>query len=417
MNQSKLPPIISDCLEAFTTEEEREMFITGAITCCSSVFPSLTGIYGGDELGPNLYAMVIAPPAMGKSAIKYAKSLVNPIHHARNVHIAELKENSDSKKTTSPPRILFVPGNCSSTALNLALQRNPEGSLIVETEADVVSKALRSEHGGHTESFRLAFQHETISHLRVRDNEYVEIITPRLSVLLAGTPGQVPLLLRSTGDGLFSRFGYHVVRGRSVWKDRFTLDVSRDDILKPQAKKLFDLHQAAANKSIRFDLTDEQKVALNKLGAKWLSDSSQYGENAESIAKRMGIQHFRNCMVLTMLKQNPEELEDTLICDNNTFEYVTERTSMLFNNAIEIYQSLSTGIAFEGSINAQLLLDKLPDSYSYPHDVRSLVTEMGLSQRTSRNLHKSLFEQGLVKPDGTKNKWIKIRKDEKTDNF
>ena len=64
---------------------------------------------------------------------------------------------------------------------------------------------------------RKAFHHEPISYSRKTNKEWVEIKKPRLSVALAGTPGQVENLIKSAEDGLFSRFIFYTFKSEIVW--------------------------------------------------------------------------------------------------------------------------------------------------------------------------------------------------------
>ena len=49
---------------------------------------------------------------------------------------------------------------------------------------------LDSDYGNYSDGFRKAFHHETISYVRRKDREYVNLKHPKLSALLTGTPKQ-----------------------------------------------------------------------------------------------------------------------------------------------------------------------------------------------------------------------------------
>src|SRR5690606_37890820 len=64
-----------------------------------------------------------------------------------------------------------------------------------------------------------AFHHEPIAYTRKTDREFAEILSPQLSVVLSGTPSQVPNLIKSAEDGLFSRFLYYTFVSNQGWRD------------------------------------------------------------------------------------------------------------------------------------------------------------------------------------------------------
>ena len=57
------------------------------------------------------------------------------------------------------------------------------------------------------------------SQLRRQNNEFIEIRSPRIAMLLSGTPNQVSPLLRNRENGLMSRFACYVVNSRMDFDD------------------------------------------------------------------------------------------------------------------------------------------------------------------------------------------------------
>ncbi|NCP53420.1 MAG: DUF3987 domain-containing protein, partial [Flavobacteriales bacterium] len=46
-----------------------------------------------------------------------------------------------------------------------------------------------------------------------------EVECPQLAITLSGTPAQVPKLIASAEDGLFSRFIFYAFKADIVWRD------------------------------------------------------------------------------------------------------------------------------------------------------------------------------------------------------
>src|SRR5690606_32372956 len=82
-----------------------------------------------------------------------------------------------------------------------------------------MGNVLKQDWGSYSDLLRKAFHHEQVSYSRKTGKEWIEIKKPRLSVALAGTPGQVEGLIRSAEDGLFSRFLFYTFKSDVVWID------------------------------------------------------------------------------------------------------------------------------------------------------------------------------------------------------
>src|SRR5690554_8206625 len=99
------------------------------------------------------------------------------------------------------------------------LQDNDGRGIICETEADAMSGANKQDWGNYSHIMRAAFHHEKISAARKTNRELLEIKHPQLAVALSGTPAQVPKLIASAEDGLFSRFIFYAFKNEIVWQD------------------------------------------------------------------------------------------------------------------------------------------------------------------------------------------------------
>ena len=143
----------------------------------------------------------------GKGRLALCRYIVEPIHdRLREINETEVMEykqklaeyNAAGKKKASmekpeepPMRMLFIPANSSATAVYQVLGDNGGAGLMFETEGDTLANTFGSDYGNYSDGFRKAFHHETISYIRRKDREYVNIKNSRLSTLLTGTPRQV----------------------------------------------------------------------------------------------------------------------------------------------------------------------------------------------------------------------------------
>ena len=125
---------------------------------------------------------------------------------------------------------------------------------------------IKSEHGNYSDGFRKAFHHETISYLRRKDREFVELENPRLSALLSGTPKQVSALIPNAENGLFSRFIFYFMNIKPVWKDVFANsgDQTLDLYFKDLGEYFLCFHnQLKQQQEMRFCLTASQQQVFN----------------------------------------------------------------------------------------------------------------------------------------------------------
>ena len=83
------------------------------------------------------------------------------------------------------------------------MKEGDEQGIFCETEADTMGNVLKQDWGSYSDLLRKAFHHEPVSYSRKTNKEWIELKMPRLSVALAGTPGQVEGLIKSAEDVLF----------------------------------------------------------------------------------------------------------------------------------------------------------------------------------------------------------------------
>ncbi len=205
---TNLPNLLKDGCKAFPDARERDVFLTGAITILSGCFTSLSGIYDGRLVYPNLFSFIVAPAASGKGSLVYARKLGNVIHNslltqsreAQQLYESQMeqvknlrhrKKQADPSIETQTPekpkfKVLFIPANSSTAAVMSHLDQNDGLGIICETEADTMGNTLKQDWGGYSDLMRKAFHHETASSSRKTDKEYIQVQTPRLTVALSG---------------------------------------------------------------------------------------------------------------------------------------------------------------------------------------------------------------------------------------
>lgn len=223
----RLPPFLYSVMKSAISPSDRDMLLIGAITVLSSTLGKVSGVYDERIVYPNLYLFVSADAGMGKGALTLCRELVAPINAELRAVARQQSANSGSKDKDTPMLALIVPANSSASAFIKTLADNNGTGLMFETEGDTLSQTLKSDYGNYSDTLRKAFHHEPVSLCRRKDREFLELDCPKLSVVLAGTPGQVRNLIQDSENGLFSRFMFLNVKFEKNIRNVFAVTDSK----------------------------------------------------------------------------------------------------------------------------------------------------------------------------------------------
>lgn len=414
----QLPDLLRRGTQMFSSYRERDVFLTGALTILSGVISNFEGVYDQHRVYPNLYSFVVAPAASGKGALSYAKQLALSYHRkllqesrdARKIyeeklqlhrmHLVKKKTNEtiESEPEEPPFKILFIPGNSSSSAIIQHLNDGDGRGIFCETEADTLNNSLKQDWGNFSDLLRRVFHHESIDKSRKMNREYIHIEIPRLSVALSGTPIQVSSLIKSAENGLFSRFMYYTFNDNPQWKDvspsqsgtnltKYFEQLSQDIL------PLVDFYDRFPT---TFDLTEEQWKFLNSYGDRWLRQIVLFtGREASSMVKRLGLILYRIAMTLTAIRkfENADTSPSTL-CDNIDFTSALKLCEVYLEHGILIFKSLPKNEKVVDQF-VKKLFDILPASFQRIEAIR-LGFSIGIQERTADGYLKKMVKSGLL---------------------
>lgn len=409
INYKPLPDLINSGLVVFTSTEEQKVFVASAITTISAGFSRVSGLYDGENIRPNLYTFIVGKAASGKSAMKYGKQYGEKIHQClvkNTLSVVSIK----SKVKSKPHNLFFLPGNTSAAAFIKTIGVNPKGVLVVETEADTLAQVLGKEYGGFSDDLRKAYHHESISYLRATDNEYIEVEKPKLSLLLSGTPMQVPGLMPNVEDGLFSRFSFVMVNGKDEFKDPFKSKIDKAAVIAPLADRFKAIYDQALADDFTFKLTDKQQEKLVATGERWLKIAKGYGSNGASLAYRGGLKIFKTAMTLAAVKHFEDGKKGKVImCSDELFDWTCNYCEDNFYDTLELYTICGKSKTTSKLSPKELqVFDLLDDSYELPKDLNTASKIAGISDRMGRNYQNKYVSLKLVKPDKGK-EYIKVK--------
>ncbi len=351
-----LPEFLQNLTKPFSGRE-RDVVLLSSLGVLSAALPKVYGLYDGNRYSPNLYLLIVAPPASGKGVMNKSKKLIEKIHQnivevsLGNIEDckAQKKAKKDLDKKCPELEVKVIPGNVSSSKIYKHLKNASNGLLIFETEADTISVMLKQDWGNFSDILRKAFHHETISISREIDEKFIEVQLPELSLVISGTPNQVKPLINSKENGLFSRFMFYVFDDVIGWKDvspkgmkydyNAIFSASSDEVLNLY-NKLKDNH-----KDIEITLTDSQWERFN-------NDMSfvvelfinQNRKHTLPVVKRQGLIVFRLCMILTIIRyKDLENFPSTLICEDADYLTAFEIMKITIDHSMHVSNLLENG--------------------------------------------------------------------------
>lgn len=418
----QLPTFLNKVVKVFEVERERDIVLTSALTLLSGCFNNVTGIYDRREYHPNLFCFIIAPAASGKGVMIYCRQLIQRIHS----QITDAYKEMEAKSIDLPDLqwCLIIPADISAAALKKMIMMNNEKGIICETEADTLSATWKQDWGGYSELLRQSFHHEPVTVARlakVQPPFYAkspkespvsldEIKHPQLSVCLSGTPSQVPALLKSTEDGLFSRFMFYSFNEvNSEFKDVFAVHdvVNLSEYFDELSQKMVEYYNRVNEYGpILFDLNKQQKDRfLNVFNQRSKKLSDIFGDETKSTVNRLGLITFRLAMVLTILRQlDNNTLSSEMVCEDVDFESSIQLSEVYLDHALDVYQKLNVKRGI-GS-NPERLYNALPDEFKYS-DAEKVAISIGMGKRSVNDYLKVLMKGQYLAKDGMKGKYNK----------
>ena len=383
----QLPDILKRIVADAVSPVDADLLILGSLTVFSACLPNVYGVYDRREVFSNLFLYVTASASAGKGRLSLCRHLAAPLHRElreqyrksmerykqEQLQYVLNKKKGEASEPEEPPFLtLFIPANSTATVVYQTLSQNNGVGLLFETEGDTLANAFNSDLGNYSDGFRKAFHHETISYLRKKDREYVEITKPKFSAILSGTPEQVFNLIPSAENGLFSRFIFYVMPTEIVWHDMF--DASEG----PTADELF----------------------------------KEIGRDFYQFHKLLGAQLFRFAMILTVLRQMDEgafplALEDgkeaLLVCTDADFDTALAMVKVLLQHTVRVFQALPrrTERRFRQDRRQrtesymQTFLAALPEAFSRSGYLQT-AADMGINEKTAERYIAELCRSGML---------------------
>ncbi len=315
------PAMLATLLILAETPAQRDVLLLGLLDVLGcTLAPYLRTLYAGQWIRPVMQVFVVAPPASGKSVVAWCRYLVEPLHdrirrqveQARKLYRKELKqyeqmgrERSQMEEPREPQNRLFlIPGDNSSTGIAQNVIDAGGNGLIVETEADTVTTAIGADYGKWSHMLRRFFDQDRIAYNRRQNQEYREVSHTLVGVLLSGTPAQVPPLIPSSENGLFSRQLFYYMPGLNGWRSQFGEQTDIRALMRQRGVEwLATLDEIARHGCITFSLTAAQQQEFDLLFHTLLQRAIRScGHEMNSSLARLAVNLLRMAMVVALLR-------------------------------------------------------------------------------------------------------------------
>ena len=331
--EGQLPILLAEALSVSPAGETRDMLLLSLLTNCAYALPAMRMLHGRPHhtYSPELLTMIVAPAASGKGIMNYGRLLLQAI------------EGCNGKQ-------VYIPANSSASALLKMMDEYNGRGIVFATEMDTLTQTLRAAYGQFGDIVRCIFEHETVSQLRRQNNEFIEIRSPRIAMLLSGTPNQVSPLLRNRENGLMSRFACYVVNNRMDFDDH-VWDVEEEGNI-PHESMLYDrlatelgdryLWMETAGHECYFYLTNTQLKTIKRMfRSEYDNYSAEFGDLFDASLKRMPVIMKRIGMILAGLRLDmTKPLPERVVCSEEDFQTMLLIGHKLLMHAAMVFQMM-----------------------------------------------------------------------------
>ena len=391
--EGQLPTLLAEALSVSPEGETRDMLLLSLLTNCAYALPAMRMLHGRPHhtYSPELLAMIVAPAASGKGIMNYGRLLLQAI------------EGCNGKQ-------VYIPANSSASALLKMMDEYDGRGIVFATEMDTLTQTLRAAYGQFGDIVRCIFEHETVSQLRRQNNEFIEIRSPRIAMLLSGTPNQVSPLLRNRENGLMSRFACYVVNNRMDFDDH-VWDVEEEGNI-PHESMLYDrlatelgdryLWMETAGHECYFYLTDAQLKTIKRMfRSEYDNYSAEFGDLFDASLKRMPVIMKRIGMILAGLRLDmTKPLPERVVCSEEDFQTMLLIGHKLLMHAAMVFQMMPELKATPvGEIGGNMLqrqfFQMLPTDFTKQDAVKQAEV-LGVNVRTMEDWLEKMIKQAHI---------------------
>jgi len=410
-----LPKFFKKSLSPFK-ERDRFMMLLSFLVSTGSILQNVEGRFRNSKINTNLYVVIIAPPASGKSQIKWAYQLIIPIEkqlhrkskealmeYGKLLDLYNKGEISKEELGEKPSYVvLLLPPDITSAMLIKQLEENGGRGFMFDTEIDGLVNSNSGILRAFTDILRKASEGEPIQYFRKTDNERRYIENPILSLLISGTPEQFSRLIQDAENGLFSRIITYNFKGNGEWIDAYDPSPfdyeSHFDELSQFILELYNVLEAFEESPIQFTLSKIQLIKLDELFKERLGEATDItGDDGRASIFRLAGITVRIAMILSIIERFEEnKLNNDIVCNDKIFETALAISGELVPHIIESIQRMNN-LRVENCYRGKKLdyFYALPDTFSYS-DSQTIAEDEGIKLRTAQKWLYQFRDKGFL---------------------
>ncbi|WP_417364259.1 DUF3987 domain-containing protein [Galbibacter sp.] len=419
------PKLLQDALEPFESEH-KTMMTLAFLTVLSSITTNVKANFRWDKLYANLYTIIIAPPASGKSLIKWARKLVMSVEkfldkrskkwaqkYQELVELVEKGEMNKAELGEEPPyQLLLIPADITSAMLLKQSFDNDGKGLMFDTEIDGLVQSNQGNLRSFTDFLRKNYEGEPLSVMRKTNRERITIEEGKMSLLLSGTPGQFMKLIPDAENGLFSRIIPYYFNGSSEWQPAFDPDsFDFESYFEDLSETVLNYYQELESfpEPILFSLTSEQLTKLDQVFSERLNKINlSAGIDGAATVKRLAPIVAKVAMILNILRRfeegniynqnscHPDDFKSAMIIAEVILSHVLSTLKIMKDERIEnIYQGKKKDYYYA-----------LPNKFTY-RDSQTIAEDLGIKLKTAEKWVHAFRNKGfLINPE--KGSYLKV---------
>ena len=360
---NRLPPVISDLIGHYSSEEEKSIALLSALTTISSALSNINIQYRTKDNYCNLFQIIVGPPASNKSIALHSRLILKKIQFAYNeeynqkkreyIHqLQKLKQSKNKEHKQEDGSINYdeldyaikkpklkhaiIPADASAASLIDVIYHNGGSGLVFDSEAQTFTNTIKQDYGVNLKTTLLkSFENEHVEISRKSLDDIISIENARISVLLTGNPEHLFLLVKSISDGFYSRFAIFQTKNQE-WKDANNVENLKDYsvIYSELADVVFELHNKLnkQDEKYKFSLTEEQLIHFNHFfKSLYRLTSSNIDPNFSSVIYRLALNFYRYCAILGAIRESGN-LPYSYHCNNEDFMTAIEICSTVLKH-------------------------------------------------------------------------------------
>lgn len=347
---SSLPQILQDGCSCFERTAEREAFLIAALPVLTQALPHSRIVLDDKDHQLSIMSYIYGGSGMGKGAASHALALLEHLEareHERNKQSERdyLKAQAEDKEGAGdPPQLVDVvlPLRTTPSTLLGRLERNPRGhvQLLADTEGHALGNPANKDHGSIREILLKGAEGERDGQLWKREG----LITVQvwLSIMVSSTLQHMREGIKSTEDGLFSRFLWHrVPKGGGIYRDprpkSNTSRASRIAALSPRVTAIYDRLQETCGITVSFTGAqyDEHVGTMQEL----MSQAVDISSELEGVMGRLGKRMLRVAATFALLRKAEEvkRMPRNVVCDEHSWAAAMDLTVPLYESMMDVY--------------------------------------------------------------------------------